>query len=398
MADGDSMNSKIILTFLFSLITSIGSFATSPSSMMESHIFEDLILAEETDMNSDIERMAESYCSSFRMCQAFRSATLEFLFQYESDLHPLNFEKILRAVSKYQSIPFTEVQWIDYRLLVRKSISGDDSIEFNYDELEKFKSKFCVYENLLTWSEAKYLACSKTLSFDEPVEDVESLLAFEGLGERDRTQIYMFCRVDRRFPCYMLFKDIDGNFLLNDSGEVVGQPALAYSRKKKVPTKKDGHTPSGLLMINGVMPEANKKTVFGKYRRLIVDFASNSQLEKWIPENHLGKEWWKEAQVAKEVGRKYLRVHGTGLRNGNSRSTYYPFIKTRGCIAQRENRYRDLDMNFKDQNILLNILMEAQGLEVKFENHTRIKSALYLVELSNDKSAVTRDEALSLIQ
>jgi len=91
--------------------------------------------------------------------------------------------------------------------------------------------------------------------------------------------------------------------------------------------------------------------------------------------------------VARDVGRSLLRIHGTGRINTWPDSSWYPFIRTSGCIAQRENTYNGVE--FTDQRILLDTLMLAQGLEPKFENETRIKGLLYFIEINDQAKAVS---------
>ena len=79
-------------------------------------------------------------------------------------------------------------------------------------------------------------------------------------------------------------------------------------------------------------------------------------------------------------------MHGTLRRNENSGSVYYPFFPTLGCVATRETEYDGVD--YHDQRQLLDVFMATQGLEPRFENETRIKGLLYVVEIDDTEGAV----------
>jgi hypothetical protein len=378
------------------LISSISFSALSLSASVNNYF--EMYLDKMLEANTKFSSLSlELDCKADNSCQAFQAASLELLFQYDDEIQFLNIWRLLDEVEASGLSRNTE-EYVDWSLLSRKHNFGKTYREnFTAKELEKYASKLCVYQNYLNPEELKSLSCNEE-SDSRIASQVEDLVSHDIHNQFNRTQLYMFCREDRKYPCYMILKNAEAQWHLNQEGEIWGQPALGYSRKNKPGTKKDGDTPAGILLVNGVMPSADKQYVFGKYRRMILDFVSEATARLLLPQSHLEQVWWKEAQIADAVGRKYLRIHGTGQKNYRSSSPYYPYVGTRGCVAQRENKYSKLDQEFHDQNILLDQLMLAQGLEAKYANHTKIRSVLYVVELNAEKSPVSREEALSYLQ
>jgi hypothetical protein len=180
-----------------------------------------------------------------------------------------------------------------------------------------------------------------------------------------------------------------GEIHRNADGEIWTHPSLGFSRHEKEFFEKNGNTPSGIFRIDGVMAEADQKLVFGKNRRLILNFVGNSTDEenqvKLLPTSSLQTKWWREAVIARDMGRGSFRIHGTGLRS-NSWKNYYPFVGTSGCIAQRENKYGENEYN--DQRVLLDELMKVSGFDPTFENESSIRALLYVINIDKKKSQV----------
>lgn len=205
-----------------------------------------------------------------------------------------------------------------------------------------------------------------------------------------KPRIYMFCRSVRKYPCVMIMRDAQGKVWKNSKGEVWSQPALAFSRHNKPFSKPSGDTPAGVQRIDSVMPSADQQMVFGKFRRLILNFVGGGNDEALtkllIPPSSYASNWWQQASVARDIGRSALRIHGTGLRSSSSK-TYYPMVPTSGCIAKRENKYGTT--TYIDQRDLLDELMKASGLTATYNNETSIYALLYMIEIDAKKAPVT---------
>ena len=212
-------------------------------------------------------------------------------------------------------------------------------------------------------------------------------------------KVFLFCRQNRSYPCRMLMKDANNLPVRTNNGELWSQPALGMSAKNISYSKRNGHTPSGIHLINSVMPVADDRKAFGKFRRLILNWVPQSQNEllhrQLLPASAQNASWWKEGVLARDIGRNLLRIHGTGRINNNPHSNYYPLTPTSGCISQRENTYQLV--TYRDQRKLLDQMMLATGLDATYSNETKIRGILYLIEINTDKRAVTLEELEELL-
>jgi len=206
----------------------------------------------------------------------------------------------------------------------------------------------------------------------------------------NRPRLLMFCRTRRDQRCVMIMRDRRGQIHRNADGTIWQQPSLGLSRHGKLYHETNGNTPSGVWRIDGVMPEANDQMVFGKFRRLILNFVGASQGESetklLLNTSSHPNNWWLEDSVDRNNGRGLFRIHGTGLRSNRTKD-YFPLVPTSGCVSKRERRY--VSGNYKDQRELLDELMRVSGLNPVFENETRIRGLLYVFNLDDKKEAVT---------
>lgn len=225
---------------------------------------------------------------------------------------------------------------------------------------------------------------------------ISSLLSFEPnwrrrlRGYKGKPRLYMFCRHNREHPCLMLMKDGNGHWHRDDKGKLWSQPKLGLSRHGLPAHQVNGDTPQGIYTLDSVMPQANRQDVFGKFRRLIVNFIESSRNEKdflsLMPKVTEGLSWWREGKLARDVGRSLLRIHGTGLINDDPASSWYPFYATSGCVASRENEYDGVE--YRDQRILLDEMMKASGLSPIYQNETKLTGLLYVMDINSQERPV----------
>lgn len=206
---------------------------------------------------------------------------------------------------------------------------------------------------------------------------------------KNKLRLFVFCRRERRYPCRLLLKDDNGE-LVTVNNQVFTIPVLAKSSRDLPSNITNGQTPQGIHSIDGVMPEANRQTAFGKFRRVILSFLPAKSLndentKEFLPISQHEKLWWKKASLARDVDRSSLRIHGTGNVSHDDRA-YYPHVSTAGCISTREGTYNSVTYN--DQRILLDALMRANFLDVNYSNEMKIKGTLTLIELDNLKEPV----------
>jgi hypothetical protein len=239
---------------------------------------------------------------------------------------------------------------------------------------------------------------SKAASWSPPsVSEVRSLFHdypdvahFQNGAYADKPRLFLFCRHDRHYPCLLAMKDKDDRPVRNGSA-LWTQPGLGLSGYERPYNERNGKTPQGVHLVNSVMPEANDIPSFGRFRRMILEFppasAGEVDMKRLLPSTAYGSGWWKEAAIARDIGRGELRIHGTGAHNDRPDLSYYPFIATIGCVAQRELRYGNTD--YTDQRLLLDQVMRAQGLAPTYENEPSIRALLYVIDIDNRKAPVT---------
>lgn len=210
-------------------------------------------------------------------------------------------------------------------------------------------------------------------------------------------KIFKFCRENRLYPCLMVMRDIHGEVVRNADGTIWTHKSLASSKQGLPSYVRNGNTPTGILTIDSVMPVADQNISFGKFRRMILNFVPKSKDEALhkalLPKSSWSEDWWKPAVTARDIGRGLFRIHGTGKLNPDPAVPYYPFMRTSGCIAQRENTYDGIE--YRDQRVLLDTILKAMDLEPSYENEVKVKGILYLVEL-DDKNAAVEAEDLAL--
>lgn len=215
----------------------------------------------------------------------------------------------------------------------------------------------------------------------------------------DGIRLFMFCRKDRNFPCTMIMKDKWG-MPVRENGVIWTQPAMAASSRGIPYNITNGNTPAGVHLMNGVMPSADQQLSFGKFRRIILNFVPESNDDESLTRALLNQNvhalpFWRQANVARDVGRDLLRIHGTGRLNDDPTSAHYPFRKTSGCISKREGRYPEA--TYTDQRAMLDMMMRAQDLEPIYANEVAIKGIFTIAELDDQAAPVTREEVLDLL-
>ena len=306
----------------------------------------------------------------------------------------------MRFVMMLGQAPFDLMNALATEALVNlKTRQGFGHFILAYEkELNQLGMNHLVFQAKVNFPEvAKFLSTGEARVGDQSQlardlwESTPDLTRFAGGKYNKGIKLYMFCSTNRLFPCLMLGKDAEDRPILNSDGTLWTHQSLASSARNIPSYQRNGNTPAGVLTIDGVMPVADQNLSFGKFRRLMLDFIPASQnetiLRSIIPEASRSSQWWMPSVVARDVGRSLLRIHGTGRINTWPDSSWYPFIRTSGCIAQRENTYNGVE--YKDQRILLDTLMVAQGLEPVYANESRIKGLLYFIEVNDQAKAVT---------
>ncbi|MFZ4712460.1 MAG: hypothetical protein ACOYL6_01995 [Bacteriovoracaceae bacterium] len=231
------------------------------------------------------------------------------------------------------------------------------------------------------------------------VEFKPDLTKFKKGIYQNSISVFLFCRSDRTFPCKMVMKDIHGDIVKNADGSIWTDQKLAKSAKNTNYTRANGHTPTGIYTMDSVMPDADQPLVYGKFRRVILNFIPSSTKEtrqkSLMPEALQAYPWWKQAVVARNVGRGLLRIHGTGRVNQKPYTNYYPFTPSYGCLKSREGTYAGVE--YKDQRSMLDQMMLALSLEPLVKNEVGIRGLLYVINLSNESKPVKNSDLQGII-
>ncbi len=204
-------------------------------------------------------------------------------------------------------------------------------------------------------------------------------------------KIFMFCRSNRIYPCLMTMRNVHGEPVRNADGTLWTHKALASAKTGLPSYTRNGNTPTGVMTIDSVMPTADQQISFGKNRRMVLNFIPKSRdeglLRSLLPDSSKTEDWWRAGVTARDIGRNLLRIHGTGKINPDPTVPYFPFMRTSGCISQRENTYGDT--TYTDQRQLLDSIMTALDYAPAFENEPKIKGILYIVEIDDTDEIVT---------
>lgn len=224
-------------------------------------------------------------------------------------------------------------------------------------------------------------------------ENENGFSSFKNGEYADGVKLFLFCRHDRAYPCRFVIKDRHNQVVRNEDGTLWTLPALAYSRRELPFNITNGQTPQGIHTMDSVMPTANNQKAYGKWRRVILNWIPKNNDEaltkSLLPKSSLEKNWWRQASVARDVGREFLRIHGTGNRNDDKSSPHYTFFGTSGCVSTQENTYDGIE--YRGQRLLLDKLMQAMNLLPVYSNEIEIKGLLYVVELDDNLGAVTTE-------
>jgi hypothetical protein len=217
--------------------------------------------------------------------------------------------------------------------------------------------------------------------------ELQALLDFKN----QKLTVFALLKADRTKPGVLLVRAPDGHFMTNKSHHVWSIPILGLSRRGLPFNHSNGCTPTGVYTLDAVMPLADKNFEFGEFKRLIVNFikASPDEIEarKLLPKDHHQLNWWKPSVVGRELGRSLLRIHGTGRKNLNPLTSFYPFVPTSGCLATNESAFFGLK-KARDQRLLLDTLMSALNMPPSDDNESKIHGLLYVVELDDNLSAL----------
>lgn len=351
-----------------------------PITPYEQKLYVDSIEDSLAEKTISPEQLSNISSVTFKLVEKFRIELIKLQYKETSSIAP---EVVAELISELQR-PEVETRLI-YIIAVHEKII----LEAGSPEIIDLAKKNEAYRQMdrASETESEILAEMITdLYFNTP--DVTTYMDGEYLNS---VRIFMFCRQNRLYPCLMVMKDSKGQPVRAEDGTLWSNGALASAVTGLPSYERNGNTPAGIFTIDSVMPYADQQVSYGKFRRMMLNFVPKSQdevlLKSLLPKSSWGSDWWSVSTVARDIGRNLFRIHGSGRINTDPNTPYFPFMRTHGCISQRENTYNAV--TYKDQRNLLDSIMKAMDLTPKFENEPKIKGILYIVEIEDKSEAVS---------
>ena len=342
-------------------------------------------IAEEGDP-SVIDTLTESNTLHYDLIERLRVGILRIKFKRSSMLPQNLVEELINVLNQEK---------VDIRIVYIIAAYEEDVLSAGHIELIAKAKLHAEYFDVALDQERKNDITEDMISdLFHKAPDVTTYMNGEYVKS---VKIFMFCRENRLYPCLMVMRNVHGEVVRDVDGIIWSHKSLASSARGLPSYTRNGNTPTGILTIDSVMPAADQQVSFGKFRRMILNFIPKSKneslMKSLLPASSHTEEWWKSSVTARDIGRNLFRIHGTGNLNQDPSVPYYPFMRTAGCIAQRENTYDGV--KYQDQRELLDAIMIAMNMETNFENEIKVKGILYLVEI-DDKNAPVELEDLAL--
>ena len=240
----------------------------------------------------------------------------------------------------------------------------------------------------------KFKAITKQ-EFKDLINDTPDLAFYKNGRYKDTVKLFLICREDRSFPCLFIMKNIFDDLVRKEDGTLWSMPGLAKSKRNKPFYQSSGETPTGVHTMNSVMQYTNRQDAFGKFRRVILNWVPKgvSNTNQFIPKSHHELNWWRRANIGRDAGRKYLRIHGTG-RTSKSELSYYPHVPTQGCVSTLEGSYDN--KVYKDQRVILDKLMSASEMAPVYSSERQIKGVLYVINIDDKNFKVELEDLAAL--
>lgn len=363
----------------------VGIMAEEQKSYIDA--LEDLLVEDPSNQKAK-ESLAVLNPLFYDLAEQFRVALLKVQFGLSDSLPPELVEMI-----RFELLKTTP----DQKVLYLVATNQDLLVRSENTELINLAGKHKNYN----WSMSS-TAPSKTVEDPKVYSDLfystPDTTTYRNGAYAKSVKIFQFCRTNRNYPCLQIMKDVNDQAVRLSNGDLWMSPALSSSKYGLPSNNRNGNTPAGVYTIDSVMPSTDQQISYGKFRRMILNFIPTSTnealLKSLLPTSSHDKVWWRESVVARDIGRNFLRIHGTGHINQDQNSSFFPFIRTSGCIAKRENTYNGV--TYKDQRNLLDLVMTSMNLRPVYANEVKIKGILYVINLDDKEAPVTREDLISL--
>ena len=267
---------------------------------------------------------------------------------------------------------------------------------------ERLKKKFPNSNSTLLQLTFDYLANNISTNLDSSYLRIIFSKAFL----ENKPVIFTFLRHNREVPGLTVIRKPNGEFVTDIDSSLFSIPQLGYSVTNFPYFLLDGNTPQGLFSFQGFY-KSKKKTI-GPTPALILRLPfettpaifSHGKLksEKWnlkdyyslLPETLRKKNPFAQTYFAGKLGRNKLVLHGsTDNPKYYSSESYYPLTPTTGCLSSIELwNSKTGEIERSDQLKLVNAILRTG----------KRKGYLFLVELNDSKTPVSKDEIEKLIE
>lgn len=213
-----------------------------------------------------------------------------------------------------------------------------------------------------------------------PALHVAQLLAANYL--KGNVVVYSIQRKNRNYPGIAIVKDINGNFITDNSGNIFTIPQLARSISNLPGYLTNGNTPQGIFRMFGF--EVSKGSFIGPteniqltmpvettVRHFLKDSVTADTIwtpelyKKLLPESLKNYQPLYESFQAGVAGRTEIIAHGTTVNpQYYTKRSYYPFTPTQGCLCSKEIWSSEDGIRIvSDQQKLVNAIKKAGGAD-----------------------------------
>jgi hypothetical protein len=241
--------------------------------------------------------------------------------------------------------------------------------------------------------------------------------ALNDLGELFRHQqtlkkkaIYSFQRHNRDYPGLAIVQNADGTFMRYADGRVMVFEQLARSASGLPYFIPDGNTPQGVYSIQGtavtynkligptpnlqlIMPYERKWTSYfhaGDSTVWTPNFDALWAYQQLLPPAMRNNPAFTEAFYAGKIGRNSIIAHGTTIDPEYFKNKpWYPLTPTMGCLCAKEL------WNVSNGRLLVS---DQFNLVSAFTSTTGNRGYLYVIDIDNQKKAVSRAEVERLVK
>lgn len=222
--------------------------------------------------------------------------------------------------------------------------------------------------------------------------------------------IYSLQRHNRDYPGMAIVQNADGSFMRYADGRLMVFEQLARAASGLPYFIPDGNTPQGVYSIQGTATTYNKLIgptpnlqLIMPYERKWTTFFHAGDSTVWTPANDMMWAYQQllppslrnfnsltEAYYAGKLGRNSIIAHGTTIDPEYFRNKpWYPLTPTMGCLCAKEL------WNVSNGRLLVS---DQYNLVSAFISTPGNKGYLYVIDIDDQKKAVTRFEVEKLVR